>query len=110
MARLLDKQRRAHLLLADLVGRETATQPSVAAAPATAAAEHPWARLKAAAGSGARAASSGPVWAHQRLAARCSARAGWHEACAAFLATSLEASGAGPTRAAARRPQRTERR
>ncbi|HUD72627.1 MAG TPA: hypothetical protein VMQ62_11765 [Dongiaceae bacterium] len=106
MARLLEKQRRAHLLVADLATREAARTPAGAAAPAATApaSEHPWARLKTATGAAARPATTGPAWAHQRLAARCAARAGWHEACAAYLATSLEASGAGPTRTASRRP------
>jgi hypothetical protein len=102
MARLLEKQRRAHLLIATLATREAARAPAAsgetAAAAAAPATEHPWARLKTATGAAARPATSGPAWAHQRLAARCAARAGWHEACAEYLATSLEASGAGPTR------------
>ena len=113
MARLLEKQRRAHLLIADLAGREAAQSPASRGAAASSAAassasapasEHPWARLKIATGTAARPATAGPAWAHQRLAARCAARAGWHEACAAYLATSLEASGAGPARTAPRRP------
>ncbi len=122
MARLLEKQRRAHLLLAGLASREAASLAVWAAAsgakpgaaPAAGApepeSEHPWARMKLARSTTDRPATAGPIWAHQRLAARCAARAGWHEACATFLETSLEASGGGASTAVARRPERTKRR
>jgi len=114
MSRILTKQARAHELIAAFLEREAAARAFIEEPagprpePGPKAAD-PWA--DAAAGDGERPGDPAAkwAWAHQRLAARSAARAAWHESCAKFVTTSLEAAGARP-RAGGRRPAWIERR
>jgi hypothetical protein len=111
MSRLLAKQARAHELLAGLLDRE-ATALAFIAGPAGSrhepdpGAANPWARSATGGGDHPVDPAAKSAWAHHQLAARSAARADWHESCAQFVTTSLEAAGARP-RAGGRRPALT---